>query len=177
MTQFKFFSIPIAGDDSLESELNSFLRSVRVVSKTVQLSSSGAQPCWGICVEYFSSDYVKGSVPPRGKRASSSIDYREVLSEENFVVFARLREVRKAIAEEKGYPPGTFKVWEEDRILILTNLFLIREELLDKLRHFPVDYFLRSIGIRNRRRENEKKLDEIDYAIRIFQLTDVYLKM
>lgn len=105
MTQFKFFSIPIAGDDSLESELNSFLRSVRVVSKTVQLSSSGAQPCWGICVEYFSSDYVKGSVPPRGKRASSSIDYREVLSEEDFVVFARLREVRKAIAEEKGYPP------------------------------------------------------------------------
>ena len=28
-----------------------------------------------------------------------------MLSEEDFVVFARLREVRKAIAEEKGYPP------------------------------------------------------------------------
>ena len=61
--------------------------------------------------------------------------------------------------------------------LILTNLFLIREELLEKLRHFPVDYFLRSIGIRNKRRETEKRLDEIDYAIRIFQLTDVFLKM
>ena len=87
------------------------------------------------------------------------------------------REYERLVDEEKGYPPGTFKVWDEDRILILTNLFLIREELLDKLRHFPVDYFLRSIGIRNKRRETEKKLDEIDYAIKIFQLTDVYLKM
>ena len=86
------------------------------------------------------------------------------------------KEYERLVEEEKGYPPGTFKIWEEDRILILTNLFLIREELLEKLRHFPVDYYLRSYGIKNRRRETEKRLDEIDYAIRIFQLTDVYLK-
>jgi hypothetical protein len=87
------------------------------------------------------------------------------------------KEYERLVDEERGYPPGTFKLWEEDRVLILTNLFLIREELLDKLRHFPVDYYLRSVGIQNRRRETEKRLDEIDYAIRIFQLTDVYLKM
>lgn len=87
------------------------------------------------------------------------------------------KEYERLVEEEKGYPHGTFKVWEEDRVLILTNLFLIREELLDKLRQFPVNYYLRSIGINNRRRETEKKLDEIDYAIKIFQLTDVYLKI
>ena len=87
------------------------------------------------------------------------------------------REYERLVEEEKGYPPGTFKLWEEDRILILTNLFLIREELLEKLRHFPVDYYLRSVGIKNRRRETEKRLDEIDYAIKIFQMTDVYLKV
>ena len=86
------------------------------------------------------------------------------------------KEYERLVEEEKGYPPGTFKIWEEDRVLILTNLFLIREELLDKLRHFPVDYYLRSVGIKNRRRETEKRLDEIDYAIKIFQLTDVYLR-
>ena len=100
-------------------------------------------------------------------------DYINEFKIRNFIE----REYERLVDEEQGYPPGTFKVWEEDRIVILTNLFLIREELLDKLRHFPVDYFLRSIGIRNKRRETEKKLDEIDYAIRIFQLTDVYLKM
>ena len=87
------------------------------------------------------------------------------------------KEYERLVEEEKGYPPGTFKVYEEDRILILTNLFLIREELLEKLRHFPVDYYLRSYGIKKRRRETEKRLDEIDYAIKIFQLTDVYLKV
>ena len=100
-------------------------------------------------------------------------DYINEFKIRNFIE----REFERLVDEEMGYPPGTFKIWEEDRILILTNLFLIREELLDKLRHFPVDYYLRSIGIKNRRRETEKKLDEIDYAIRIFQLTDVYLKM
>lgn len=110
--------------------------------------------------------------PPKDKNKNVP-DYISEFKIRNFIE----REYERLVDEEKGYPPGTFKVWEEDRILILTNLFLIREELLDKLRHFPVDYFLRSIGIRNRRRETEKKLDEIDYAIRIFQLTDVYLKM
>jgi hypothetical protein len=100
-------------------------------------------------------------------------DYINEFKIRNFIE----REYERLVDEEHGYPPGTFKVWDDDRLVILTNLFLIREELLEKLRHFPVDYFLRSIGIRNKRRETEKKLDEIDYAIRIFQLTDVYLKM
>ena len=86
------------------------------------------------------------------------------------------KEYERLVEEEKGYPPGTFKIWEEDRVIILTNLFLIREELLEKLRHFPVDYYLRSYGIKNRRREVEKRLDEIDYAIKIFQLRDVFLR-
>ena len=110
---------------------------------------------------------------PNPPHSTNIPDYINEFKIRNFIE----REYERLVDEEQGYPPGTFKVWEEDRIVILTNLFLIREELLEKLRHFPVDYFLRSIGIRNKRRETEKKLDEIDYAIRIFQLTDVYLKM
>ena len=33
------------------------------------------------------------------------------------------KEYERLVEEEKGYPPGTFKIWEEDRVLILTNLF------------------------------------------------------
>lgn len=86
-------------------------------------------------------------------------------------------EYERLVEEEKGYPPGTFKVWEADRILILKNLRLIREDLIEQLRYFPVDYHLRSIGIRNRRAQIEKRIDEIEYAIRLFELTDVYLKV
>ena len=42
---------------------------------------------------------------------------------------------------------------------------------------FPVDYYLRSIKIRNRRAAIERRLDEIEFAIRIFNLTNVFLKI
>ena len=121
----------------------------------------------------YSNRVSKGKSRPKTAINKKIPDYIYEFKIRNFIE----REYERLVDEEKGYPPGTFKVWDEDRILILTNLFLIREELLDKLRHFPVDYFLRSIGIRNKRRETEKKLDEVEYAIKIFQLTDVYLKM
>jgi hypothetical protein len=113
---------------------------------------------------------IKLPTPPH---TASIPDYINEFKIRNFIE----REYERLVDEEQGYPPGTFRVWEEDKIIILTNLKIIREELLEKLNHFPVDYFLRSIGIRNKRRETEKKLDEVDYAIKIFQLTDVFLKM
>ena len=87
------------------------------------------------------------------------------------------REYERLVEEEKGYPKGTFKVFEGDRILILENLKILREKLIDELNLFPVDYFLRAVGIRNRRAEIERKLDEIEYAIKIFGLHDVFLKI
>ena len=124
--------------------------------------------------------------PEEALKILNKIEFEEIgknkINIPNYINEFRIRqliekEYERLVEEEKGYPHGTFKVWEEDRVLILTNLFLIREELLDKLRQFPVNYYLRSVGIRNRRREVEKKLDEIDYAIKIFQLTDVFLKV
>ena len=124
--------------------------------------------------------------PDEALKILNKIDYPEIGKYKNkdipnYINEFRIRELiekeyERLVEEEKGYPHGTFKVWEEDRVLILTNLYLIREELLEKLRQFPVNYYLRSIGINNRRRETEKRLDEIDYAIKIFQLTDVFLK-
>ena len=72
------------------------------------------------------------------------------------------------VEEEKCYTKGTFKVWEGDRITILHNLTIVRNELIEELMKFPVDYFLRSIKIINRRAAIERRLDEIEFAIRIF---------
>ena len=87
------------------------------------------------------------------------------------------KEYERLVEEEKNYPKGTFKIWEGDRILILENLKIIKEELTNELRLFPVDYYLRSVGIRNKRAEIEKRLDDIDFAIKIFELNDVFLKI
>jgi hypothetical protein len=87
------------------------------------------------------------------------------------------REYERLVEEEKGYPKGTFKVWENDRLIILENLYIIKEELMNELRLFPVDYYLRAVGIRNKRAEIEKRLDDIDFAIKIFELNNVFLKI
>jgi hypothetical protein len=87
------------------------------------------------------------------------------------------KEYERLVEEEKNYPKGTFKIWEGDRILILENLKIIKEELINELRLFPVDYYLRSVGIRNKRSQLEKRLDDIDFAIKIFELNDVFLKI
>jgi len=86
------------------------------------------------------------------------------------------REYERLIEEEKNYPKGTFKLWEGDRQIILENLKKVKNELLEQLKKFPVDYYLRSVGIRNKRAIIEKRLDEIDYAIKIFEKTEVLLK-
>ena len=113
----------------------------------------------------------KISIPPKNKGKVPKYIYEFRVRE--FIE----REYERLVEEEKGYPKGTFKVWEGDRILILENLKIIKEELTNELRLFPVDYYLRSVGIRNKRAEIEKRLDDIDFAIKIFELNDVFLKI
>jgi len=99
--QFAFFSIPTDGDTGLVEELNLFLRSHRVVSVQKELTQRETSPCWRLCVEYIEGPAV--SSRDSGRRGSR-VDYREVLSEEDFAVFVRLRETRKGLAAVEGVP-------------------------------------------------------------------------
>lgn len=99
--QFAFFSIPTDGDSVITEELNRFLRSHRVVSVQKELTQRDTSPCWRLCVEYL--DAPPGASGAPGKRGSR-IDYKEVLSDEDFAVFARLRDVRKEMAAAEGLP-------------------------------------------------------------------------
>jgi len=94
--QYRVFAIPVTGSSDLEDELNQFLRSHRIVSvqKTVEVVDGA--PRWCFCLEY-----LEGGAPTgRSKR----VDYKEHLSEEDFAVFARLRDARKALAESQAIP-------------------------------------------------------------------------
>ena len=115
----------------------------------------------------------KIKLPPQYKNKGKVPKYIHEFKIRQFIE----REYERLVEEEKGYPKGTFKVFEGDRILILENLKILREKLIEELNLFPVDYFLRAVGIRNRRAEIERKLDEIEYAIKIFGLHDVFLKI
>ena len=100
--QLKFFSIPAHGESDLLEELNCFLRSHRVICIQKELSQREIAPCWRICVEYLEGSGSEKNV--RSNRKSQRIDYREVLSEDDFAVFSRLRELRKELAAREAIP-------------------------------------------------------------------------
>jgi superfamily II DNA helicase RecQ len=99
---FKFFVVPIRQTDA-ESELNAFLNSHRVLSIERHWVDQGSNSFWSICVDYLEPKPA-GAVGNRGTSSKGKVDYREVLSPEDFAVFAQLREWRKEAATGEGVP-------------------------------------------------------------------------
>ena len=93
----KFFTFNILHAEEEEDRLNAFLSSHRVASMQRELVSFADRAYWVITIEY-----PGGPVTQTGRPASQpKIDYREVLSDDDFRVFSGLRELRKEIAERE----------------------------------------------------------------------------
>lgn len=97
--RYKFFSIPVAHSDDAEAELNRFLAAHRVLNVDNNFVSDGGNSYWAVCVRYTTDP----PGPSVGKR--SKLDYKEILSETEFSLFVKLRELRKRIADEEAVPP------------------------------------------------------------------------
>ena len=98
--QYKITPVPVADPRPFEEELNTFLRSHRIVSvKTEFVASFGTGESSAFCflVEYIEGNTSRGNKPGR-------IDYREVLSDDEFAIFAKLRKTRQMLAEQHGVP-------------------------------------------------------------------------
>ena len=98
--QISTFVIPILNPSEAQKELNQFLGSHRGLEVQSQLASSNASHYRCYSVHWLPSQTGKSSASSQRKR----IDYREVLDEKTFIVFARLRECRKQIAQEESVP-------------------------------------------------------------------------
>jgi superfamily II DNA helicase RecQ len=97
--QFKLFSIAATGDNEAEEELNRFLRSHRAVSVQKELVQGGQTAYWCFCIEYLLG------ISPEGKGGGRQrVDYKEILSAEDFAIFVRLREIRKGLAGKEAIP-------------------------------------------------------------------------
>lgn len=97
--KLRFFTIPVHGGDEAAEELNRFLASHRVVTVDREFVANGSNSAWSVCVT------VQGGEPSRpGERQRERVDYREILSKEDFVVYSKLRDLRKGLAEKEGVP-------------------------------------------------------------------------
>ena len=97
----KFFLIPVKDFDAYESELNSFLDSVRVVNINRNFVDQGQNSFVFHEIEYRSDSTGE----PDQKSTSNSkprIDYKKVLSDDDFALYSKLREWRNDLATKKG---------------------------------------------------------------------------
>lgn len=96
MSQISTFFVPLTDGGGAQEEMNAFLRGHRAI----QIEKAFAGNGWAFCIEW-----IEGIVSKSGEWRQKRIDYREVLSPEEFERFAVLRDRRKAIAQEDGIPP------------------------------------------------------------------------
>jgi superfamily II DNA helicase RecQ len=100
---FKMIAVSIRDPGQAEEEWNAFLRSHRVLSVERRFAEDGASSFWCFCIDYLDRDgSSRGAAFNRGK-----IDYKEVLSPEEFAVFAKLRDLRKELAQAESVPMYT----------------------------------------------------------------------
>lgn len=97
----KFFACPCQGSDEASDVLNRFLASHRIVSVERHFVQDGHNSFWALCVTFMQPAAGRAGTTPlkQGK-----IDYREVLPAIEFTTFAKLRSLRKQLADREGIP-------------------------------------------------------------------------
>ena len=99
----KFFYIPVLHAAQAENELNQFCSQHRIAQVEKQFVNQAKNSYWAICVTWLQGD---GAMPKPSNSTSRKpkVDYKEVLSEDEFRLFSQLRDLRKTLAEQEGTP-------------------------------------------------------------------------
>ena len=96
--KYQFFVIPAQNPGPAQEELNRFCTGRRIINLEKAFVANGDRSFWSVCVTWLEGEKNLQN-PPK-----SRVDYRDVLNEKDFAVFAKLRNLRKSIAEQEGVP-------------------------------------------------------------------------
>lgn len=105
-----FFAIPALSPQPAQDELNRFCLAHRVVSIERQFVGDGSNAYWALCVTVAAADTaLPDALKAQDSRAKSNtgggrVDYKEILNEQDFALYAVLRNWRKSTAEAEGVP-------------------------------------------------------------------------
>lgn len=97
--KYHFFTIAAQMPESGQDALNLFCGQQRVVAVEKHFVAQGLDSFWSICVTT-----IDGADKPVSSGKRDRIDYKEILSEQDFAVYAELRNLRKVLAEQEGVP-------------------------------------------------------------------------
>lgn len=125
---YKIFRLPVANADWAEQELNAFLRAHRVLPVERRFVDTGENSYWTFCVDYADG---RGSAATSQSSGKGKVDYREVLSPEDFAVFAKLRELRKNLAADEAVP--VYMVFTNEQLAEMVRNRVRSKEALAKI--------------------------------------------
>lgn len=100
---FRMFLVPVHYSDSATTELNAFLASHRVVQIERKWIEQGNESAWAFCIEYIGVT-TSQEAGFRARLNRNRIDYKAILSPDEFTIFSLLREVRKELSQQEGVP-------------------------------------------------------------------------
>ncbi len=122
--QLQFFQVPVHA--SQVDDLNRFLATHRVTSIERQFVPDGANSFWSICVTYENGD------PPQTPiKQKQQTDYRDVLTEEQFRIYAKLRVLRKELSDRDKVPAYT--VFNNEHLAEVVRRHVTTREELAKI--------------------------------------------
>lgn len=98
--RFQFFRIPASEAGAYVEAFNTFLASNPVSAIDRHFVDLGENSYWAFAVTVTEASGAQKA----GDRNKPRVDYREVLSKEDFAVYAALRNVRKDLASKDGIP-------------------------------------------------------------------------
>lgn len=113
--QIKIFNIPMSDTGEMESELNRFLSGYKILEIEQHFFQNAKGGYWSFCIRHLSTtkQSTSGGIRPK-------VDYRTVLSEPEFGVFSRLREIRKLLAQDDGVP--AYAVFTDEELSGISQL-------------------------------------------------------
>jgi superfamily II DNA helicase RecQ len=104
---FKFITVSVHDATAGEAELNAFLGGHRVLSVERHWVDLGSGSFWAICIDYLPGRSEAAQPHRNESRSRQRVDYKEVLTPQEFARFAKLRDLRKAIAQAEAVPVYT----------------------------------------------------------------------
>lgn len=125
--KYAFFHVPALHPEPAQSELNQFLAQHRIRDVSREFVNHAEHSAWCLCVIY---DDSQPRTIQSARARPARVDYREVLTPEDFDVFSPLRKRRNELAEAAGIP--AYSVFSNEQLATMVRR---RVSTLNELRH------------------------------------------
>ena len=114
--QIRIFNVPLTDNGESLAELNRFLAGQKVLEVEQRFFQNEKGACWSFFVRFLSS-IGSGFLSQTNKQ---KVDYKEVLNENEFAIFSKLRECRKIIASADAVP--AYAVFTDEELAGIARL-------------------------------------------------------